>query len=263
MPIDDAVIARVAARLRGAQESATPIAPVRDELAASGVDAAYAVQDANTRHALAHGRRLVGRKIGLTSRAVQEQLGVDAPDFGMLFDDMSLRDGAVVGAGKVLQPKAEAEIAFVMNRALDDPGLALRDLVAAVEYVLPAIEIVGSRIRDWNIKLLDTIADNASSGLFVLGAAPRTLDGLDLASCAMEMDRGGERASTGTGAACLGNPLNAALWLARTMARVGRPLQAGDIVMSGALGPMVAVAPGDTIEAHIEGLGSVRATFAA
>jgi 2-keto-4-pentenoate hydratase len=263
MPIDDGVIARVAARLRVAQESGTPIAPVRDELAPGGVDAAYAVQEANTRHALAHGRRLVGRKIGLTSKAVQEQLGVDSPDFGMLFDDMSLRDGAVVEAGEVLQPKAEAEMAFVMSRDLDDPDLTLDDLIAAVEYVLPAIEIVGSRIRDWNIKLLDTIADNASCGLFVLGATPRTLHGLELLSCAMEMQRDGERVSTGTGAACLGNPLNAALWLARTIARVGRPLQAGDIVMSGALGPMVAVVPGNTIEARIEGLGSVRAAFAA
>jgi len=263
MPSDDGLIAQVAARLRAAQESGTPIAPVRDELAPGGVDAAYAVQDANTRHALAQGRRLVGRKIGLTSKAVQEQLGVHSPDFGMLFDDMSLRDGAVVDAGKVLQPKVEAEVAFVMNRGLDDADLELRDLVAAVEYVLPAIEIVGSRIRDWDIGLLDTIADNASSGLFVLGASPRTLDGLDLVSCAMQMQRDGEQVSSGTGAACLGNPLNAALWLARTMARVGRPLQAGDVVMSGALGLMVAVAPGHTIEARIEGLGSVRAAFAA
>jgi 2-keto-4-pentenoate hydratase len=263
MPIDDDVIAQVAARLRAAQESGTPIAPVRDDLADGGVDAAYAVQEANTRHALAHGRRLVGRKIGLTSKAVQEQLGVDSPDFGMLFDDMSLRDGAVVEAGKVLQPKAEAEMAFVINRDLDHPDLTLDDLVAAIEYVLPAIEIVGSRIRDWNIRLLDTIADNASSGLFVLGATPSALDGLELVSCTMEMTRDGTRVSTGTGAACLGNPLNAALWLARTIARVGRPLQAGDIVMSGALGPMVVVAPGNTIEARIEGLGSVRAGFAA
>ena len=263
MSSDHDLIERVAVRLREAQATGTPIAPVRDDLAAGGADAAYAVQEANTRHALACGRRLTGRKIGLTSKAVQAQLGVDSPDFGMLFDDMRLRDGDVVPRGKVMQPKAEAEVAFVLRRDLDDADLTLFDVASAVEYALPAIEIVGSRIRDWNIGLLDTIADNASSGMFVLGDTPRTLEGLDLPACGMVMERRGERVSTGNGAACLGNPLNAALWLAHRMVGVGRPLRAGDIVMSGALGPMVAVAPGDTIEARIEGLGSVRATFEA
>ena len=262
MPIDHDLIQRVAARLREAEASGVPIAPIRDELAAGGVDAAYAVQDANTRHALAGGRRLVGRKIGLTSKAVQAQLGVDSPDFGMLFADMALRDGGEVPRGRVLQPKAEAEVAFVMGKDLDDPELTLFDVASAVDHVLPAIEIVGSRIRDWNIKLLDTIAVNASSGMFVLGTDARTLEGLDLPACAMTMERRGEPVSSGTGAACLGNPLNAALWLAHKMVQVGRPLRSGDIVMSGALGPMVAVLPGDAIQASIGGLGSVRVTFA-
>lgn len=263
MTIDDDLIQRVAARLREAEASGSPVAPVRDELAAGGIDTAYAVQDANTRYALARGRRLVGRKIGLTSKAVQSQLGVDSPDFGMLFADMAVRDGDEVPWGRVMQPRAEAEVAFVMRRDLDEPDLALPDVAAAVEHVLPAIEIVGSRIRDWNIDLLDTIADNASSGLFVIGGTPRKLEGLDLPACAMAMERRGEPVSAGTGAACLGNPLNAALWLARRMAQVGRPLRAGDIVMSGALGPMVAISPGDAIEARIENLGSVRVGFAA
>jgi len=263
MLIDDDLIERVAARLREAEASATAIAPVRDELASGGVDAAYSVQDVNTRHALSRGRRLVGRKIGLTSKAVQAQLGVDSPDFGMLFADMALRDGDEVPRGKVLQPKAEAEVAFVIGRDLDDADRTLVDVAASIEHVLPAIEIVGSRIRDWNIKLLDTIADNASSGMFVLGDEARTLDGLDLPACAMTMRRRGEPVSAGTGEACLGNPLNAALWLAHKMVQVGRPLRAGDIVMSGALGPMVTITPGDTIEARIDGLGSVRVGFAA
>jgi 2-keto-4-pentenoate hydratase len=263
MSIDDDLIVRVAARLREAQATGTPIAPLRDDLAAGGVEAAYAVQEANTMHALAGGRRLVGRKIGLTSKAVQAQLGVDSPDFGMLFEDMRLRDGEAVPRGKVLQPKAEAEVAFVLGRDLDDPDLTLFDVASAIEYALPAIEIVGSRIRDWNIGLLDTIADNASSGMFVLGDTRRTLDGLDLPACAMAMERRGERVSAGSGAACLGNPLNAALWLAHRMVQVGRPLRAGDIVMSGALGPMVSVAPGDAIEARIQGLGSVQVMFEA
>jgi 2-keto-4-pentenoate hydratase len=263
MRADHDLIERIASRLREAEASGTPIAPVRDELAPGGVDAAYAVQDANTRHGLADGRRLVGRKIGLTSKAVQAQIGVDSPDFGMLFADMALRDGDQVARGRVLQPKAEAEVAFVMRRDLDDPHVALPDLAAAVECAIPAIEIVGSRIRNWDIKLLDTIADNASSGMFVLGDSERKLDGLDLARSRMTMQRRGETVSSGTGAACLDHPLNAALWLARKMAEVGRPLRAGDIVMSGALGPMVSIVPGDAIEARIEGLGSVRVAFAA
>jgi 2-keto-4-pentenoate hydratase len=263
MPIDHDLIERVAARLREAQATGTPTAPVRDELAAEGVDAAYAVQEVNTLHALASGRRLAGRKIGLTSKAVQAQLGVDSPDFGMLFDDMRLPDGGAVPRGKAMQAKAEAEVAFVLGRDLDQPNLTLFDVTSAIQYALPAIEIVGSRIRDWNIGLLDTIADNASSGMFVLGDTPRTLDGLDLPSCGMVMERRGEQVSAGSGAACLGNPLNAALWLAHRMVQAGRPLRAGDIVMSGALGPMVTVAPGDAIEARIEGLGRVRATFEA
>jgi 2-keto-4-pentenoate hydratase len=188
---------------------------------------------------------------------------VDSPDFGMLFADMGLRDGDQVPRGRVLQPRAEAEVAFVMRRDVDDLGVTVQDLAAAVACVLPAIEVVGSRIRDWDIKLLDTIADNASSGMFVLGDVGRKLEGLDLAGCAMTMHRRGETVSLGTGAACLDHPLNAALWLARKMAEVQRPLRAGDIVMSGALGPMVAVVPGDALEARIEGLGCVRVAFAA
>jgi 2-keto-4-pentenoate hydratase len=253
----------VAKRLRQAAETGVAIPPIRDELASGGVAAAYAVQKANTDHYVAAGRRLVGRKIGLTSKSVQKQLGVDSPDFGMLFADMALYDGEEVTLGKVLQPKVEAEVAFVLERDLDRPDVTLADVISAVAYALPAVEIVGSRIAGWNIKLLDTIADNASSGLFVLGTQPRRLDGLDLRLCGMAMERRGEPVSFGAGAACLGNPLNAALWLARTMAQVGSPLKAGDIVMSGALGPMVSVAAGDVLDTRINGLGTVRAAFAA
>jgi 2-keto-4-pentenoate hydratase len=174
---------------------------------------------------------------------------------------MAVPDGEPVAFSKVLQGKVEAEVALVLARDLDAPPFTLVDLISAVAYALPAIEIVGSRIENWNIKLLDTIADNASSGLFVLGTEPRKLEALDLRLCGMVMERRGEPVSTGAGAACLGNPLNAALWLAHTMAQRGSPLRAGDVVMSGALGPMVAVAPGDVFEARIEGLGSVRAAF--
>src|SRR6516225_554675 len=256
-------IRSVATRLREATEKGVAIPPVRDEIADGGIAAAYAVQQVNTKHYLKQGRRLVGRKIGLTSKSVQKQLGVDSPDFGMLFADMALYDGEEVAVGRLMQPKVEAEIAFVLERDLIRPGATLADVVSAIAYALPAVEIVGSRIENWNIKLLDTVADNASSGLFVLGTQPRKLDQIDLRLCGMAMERRGEPVSFGAGVACLGNPLNAALWLARTMVEVGNPLKAGDIVMSGALGPMATVAAGDIIDVRISGLGSVRTAFGA
>ncbi len=261
----DAKLSRAADLLLGAYQDG-PIAPVRDELVANGdVNAAYAVQEINTKRWLAQGRRLAGRKIGLTSVAVQKQLGVDQPDFGMLFADMAVCDGEPVAAGRVLQPKSEAEIAFVLGRDLTGEQPTVADLMRAIDYAVIAIEIVGSRIANWDIRLVDTVADNASSGLFVLGNTPYRLDGLDLRDCEMVMTRAsdGERVSAGRGEACLGHPLNAALWLARKMIETGRPLQAGDIILSGALGPMVAAQPGETYEARVSGLGSVRASFAA
>ena len=263
MSIDAKAIDEIAGRLRRAADTGVAIPPIRDEIAAGGVGAAYAVQQANTAHYLAHGRRLVGRKIGLTSKSVQKQLGVDSPDFGMLYADMALGDGEDVALGRVMQPKVEAEIALVLEKDLPQPRVTLAEVISAAAYALPAIEIVASRIENWNIKLLDTIADNASSGLFVLGGEPKQLDGLDLRLCGMSMERRGEPVSVGAGAACLGNPLNAAVWLARTMVEVGAPLKAGDVIMTGALGPMVTVDPGDVIDVRINGLGSVRAVFAA
>ncbi len=260
------LIAAIADRLFDAETRAIPCAPVRDLLpagigAAAAVDHAYAVQQYNTRRRLAAGQRLVGRKIGLTSVAVQQQLGVDSPDFGMLFADMAVADGEPIALARTLQPKAEAEVALVLRRDLLQERHSIADLVAATGYALPAIEIVGSRIANWDIRLADTIADNASSGLFVLGRHPVALDGLDLARCAMTMERAGQQVSHGSGAACLGNPLNAALWLADMMVRRGAPLRAGDILMTGALGPMVAVRPGDSFVARIDGLGEVNAVF--
>jgi 2-keto-4-pentenoate hydratase len=235
---------------------------VRDVLPAGDVDTAYRAQQKNTARWLAAGRRLVGRKIGLTSKAVQKQLGVDQPDFGMLFADMAIGDGEDVAVGRVLQPKAEAEIALVLERPLTHEKHTYADVIAATAYCLPAIEIVGSRVANWDIRLVDTVADNASSGLFVLGARPVKLDAFDIAACGMTMERRGEQVSVGGGAACLGNPLNAAVWLADAMLRYGCPLAAGDIVLTGALGPMVGVAPGDVFTANIQGLGTVRACFA-
>jgi 2-keto-4-pentenoate hydratase len=213
----------VADKLFAAHNSRTPIPPVREMLPAGAIAQAYAAQEINTKRWLSAGRRLVGRKIGLTSIAVQRQLGVDQPDYGTLFDDMAVPDGWDVPADQLIQPKVEAEIAFVIGRDLDHERLTIADVLRAVEFALPAIEIVDSRIAEWKIGILDTIADNASSGLYVLGASPKKLDGLELRLCGMVMEMGGEEVSVGAGAACLGDPLSATLWLARTMAKVGRP----------------------------------------
>lgn len=250
-----------AARLREAERSGRPCRPVRDLIGAEDLVAAYSVQEHGTRTRLAAGARLSGRKIGLTSAAVQKQLGVSQPDYGMLFADMEVPDGACAPAGRLLQPRAEAEIAFVLGRDLDREGVTSADLTRAIEYAVCAIEIVDSRIENWDIRIADTIADNGSAGMYVLGSRPRRLEDLDLLLCGMVARKNGEIVSLGAGAACLGNPLHAAGWLAETMARVARPLRAGDVILSGALGPMVPTAPGDLFEAEIQGLGSARVAF--
>ena len=258
---DHGDVRTAAASLSAALRDGVSCDPVKPLLEPLGIEAAYAVQDLLTEQALAGGRRIVGRKIGLTSVAVQTQLGVDQPDFGILFDDMEYGNGQEVPLSRLIQPKVEAEIAFVIERDLDAERPVLAHVLNAIGYALPAIEIVDSRVRDWKISILDTIADNASSGLYVLGGAPKKVDAFDLALCGMSLELGGEPVSVGCGAACLGNPLNAVVWLARTMAKVGRPLRAGDVVLSGALGPMVPVQHGNVFEARISGLGNVTATF--
>lgn len=260
--MDNEIFEQIASRLRKAQDVGVPIPPIRDEIAQAGVAGAYNIQRLNTSLYQAHGRRVCGRKIGLTAKSVQQQLGVSEPDYGVLFSDMALTDDAIVTSGAVLQPKVEAEVAFVLSRDLNmlEPNSA--DVIRGTDFVLPAIEVVGSRIENWNIGLLDTIADNASSGLFVLGGQPTKLDGLDLRVCGMVMEQNGVEVSTGAGAACLGSPINAVVWLARRMVELGTPLKAGDVVMSGALGPMVQANPGDAFEVRIDGLGSVRVGFA-
>jgi 2-keto-4-pentenoate hydratase len=254
---DDATVDVLAKRLRAAYDSYEPIAPIRDELPAGDVDAAYAVQRINTDHWVTQGRRIVGRKIGLTSPAVQQQLGVDQPDFGALFDDMLLHDGGTVPYRAVLQPRAEAEVAIVLGRPIEDPDVTVEQLAASIDHLLPAIEVVGSRIAGWDISIVDTVADNASSGMFVLGTTPVDPASVDLATATMVMTLDGEPVSEGIGAACLGHPYNAALWLVTRMIAENTPIRVGDVVMSGALGPMKDLAPGMTARANIDGLGSV------
>lgn len=247
--------------LRTAAAERRPCPPLRETVEVADVASGYAVQKINVDRALAKGRKIVGRKIGLTSPVVQAQLGVDQPDFGVLFADMAMPESIEIPFGAVLQPRVEAEIAFVLERDLAEPGLTIASVAQAIAFALPSIEIVGSRVADWNIRIFDTIADNASSGAFVLGGAPKLLKDLDLRLCGMRLDHLGEPVSTGCGAACLGHPLNAVLWLAERLVAEGEMLRAGDVVLSGALGPMVSVTPGATYTATISGLGSVSAVF--
>ncbi|MFT0891487.1 2-keto-4-pentenoate hydratase [Pseudochelatococcus sp. G4_1912] len=237
--------------------------PIRRHLAARDIAGAYAVQEANTVRWLSEGRRLTGRKIGLTAKIVQKNAGIDQPDYGMLFSDMEIADGDTIPEGTLFQPKAEGEIAFVLERDLTTENPSLAEVVRATAYALPALEIIDTRIANWDLDIVDTIADNASSGLYVLGATPRKIDQLDLQMCGMVIEKNGDPVSFGAGIACLGHPLNSLRWLARTMVRLGRPLHAGDVVMSGALGPMVRSFDGEYLEARISGLGSVGVQFGA
>ncbi|MFJ6567436.1 2-keto-4-pentenoate hydratase [Streptomyces sp. NPDC091292] len=247
--------------LAAARKAGRPCPPVRGLLPDGDLDAAYAVQSSWVADQVAGGARVVGRKVGLTNPAVQEQLGVEQPDFGVLLDSMECPPGIPVDIGRTLQPKIEAEIAFVLGSDLTDTVIGPAEVAAATAYVVAGLEIVDSRIAGWDITIVDTVADNASSGLFALGADRQSLDGLDLPGCVMTMRRGGEVVSRGTGAACLGDPLAAVAWLATTARDRGSPLRAGDIVLSGALGPMVPVAPGDSFRAEITGVGEVAAAF--
>jgi 2-keto-4-pentenoate hydratase len=261
IPDDEGPIELAARALREARLEGEAIAPVRGDFEDHDLDTAYAIQLAGLDLAFLHGRRIVGRKIGLTSEAVQANLGIDTPDFGALFADMEVADGGSVDVDRLIAPRAEAELAFVIGAAIPHPDATVAEVARAVDCVLPAIEIVDSRVRDWDITAFDTIADNASSALYVLGAQPARLRDVDTRLCGMTLERGGEPVSTGAGAACLGDPILALRWLAREMARRSTPLQPGDLVLSGALGALVPVSAGEHYEARISGAGSVRVSF--
>jgi 2-keto-4-pentenoate hydratase len=255
----DPRIEQWAERLRQAETHREPISPLRDELGADPDGSlAYAIQQANVAHAVAQGRRVVGRKIGLTSPAVQRQLGVDQPDFGTLFADTEYGDGIEIPAGRLIQPRAEGEVALVLERDLDNAPHGFTEVMRAVAFALPSIEVVDSRIADWQISIVDTVADNASCGVYVVGSRPVPLRKFDILSLPMRMLVNGEEVSSGVGAACLGNPLHAARWLADELCRRGIPLRAGDVLMTGALGPLRPVRQGDELVARFGDLGTVR-----
>lgn len=261
--VAETVLDEAARRLLDAARSGVPCPPVRDLLGSTDLEAAYAVQARLTAARTAAGARIFGRKIGLTSEAVQRQIGVDQPDFGVLFDDMAFSDGDAVPFGAVLQPKAEAEVAFVLKDDLADGDLDVAQVRAAIDYAVAAVEVCGSRVAGWDISFADMVADNASSGVYVLGVERRGLDDFEPVSVQMSMTVDGVEVSSGNGAACLGDPLNAVVWLARKAREFGAPLRAGQVALSGALGPMATITPGATVSVTISGLGAVSADFPA
>jgi len=252
---NDRLIAAATA-LREARQQRKSIDKVSITHEIQGLDEAYAVAQMNTDYKLNLGVRIIGKKVGLTSKAVQQQLGVDQPDFGILFEDMMVLEGESVKVSQLIQPKAEAEIAFVLAADISGAVPTWGEFLVKVAYALPALEVVDSAIHDWKITLEDTVADNASCGLFVLGQQPIAIDQFNFAALAMHMEKNGEVVSLGSGAACLGHPLRAAWWLAKTMVERGISLKAGEIILSGALGPMVNVQAGDVIHVDIGELGS-------
>lgn len=258
---DDSQVVAAAQRLAVAAATGKTCPPVRDLIGPDDIATAYRVQKYFNAARAGTGRTVIGRKIGATSEAVQTQLGVLQPDFGVLFSDMAYQDGDTITMDRLLQPRAEAEIAFILDCDLDHGQLDSAQCRAAVGYAVAALEIVDSRITNWDISFADTVADNASSGVFVLGRQHRTLAQFEPADAVMTMRIDGEVVSTGTGAACLGDPLNALSWLARRAREFGDPLRAGQIVLSGALGPMRPLHPHARVEATVDGLGTVVAAF--
>jgi 2-oxopent-4-enoate hydratase len=256
------VLGALADDLWAAEHTRQPIEPLTATRPELTVDEAYAIQELNTERKLGEGRILRGRKIGLTSHAMQTLLGVDEPDFGALLDDMFVEDGDAIPAGTLIQPKAEAEVAFVLGADLAGPGVTTTHALRAIDAAMASIEIVDSRIADWRIGLADTVADNASSGRVVLGTRLVPPAELDLRLVGMAIWRNGELADTGAGAAALGHPARCVAWLANTLGTLGSGLRAGDVVMSGALHRAFEVGSGDDVRAELAGLGGVSVRFA-
>lgn len=238
-----------------------PIEPLTSRNGNITVEDAYKIQLKNVKRKLETGLKVKGKKIGITSFAVQRMLNVNQPDFGYLFDSMYVEDGGVVNLDSLIQPRVEGEIAFVMEKDLKGPGVTEVDVLRATAFVVPAIEIVDSRIKNWKIKIQDTIADNASSALFVLGGKKTLVDNLDFKCLGMILEQNGEVVVSGAGAASLGNPVRAVAWLANKLAEFGEYLRAGEIVLSGALAQLVVPRRNDFFKVTIQKLGSVSIKF--
>lgn len=259
--MNENLIAALGAELHAALESRVPVEPLTARYPKIAIGDAYRIQQHMVGRRLDAGERIIGKKIGVTSEPVMKMLGVYQPDFGMLTSGMVFRDGDAIKASSLIQPKAEGEIAFILGRDLTGPGITPTDVLDATETVRACFEIVDSRIRDWKIKIEDTVADNASCGVLVLGERavdPRSIDMID---CAMTLEQNGSVVAKGRGAAALGNPLNAVAWLANTLGELGMGLHAGDIILSGSLAAMVPASAGDSFRVDIAGLGGCSVRF--
>jgi 2-oxopent-4-enoate/cis-2-oxohex-4-enoate hydratase len=259
--MDKNLITQLGDELYTALTTRQVLEPLTNRYADITIENAYHIQQRMLARRLEAGEKVVGKKIGVTSAAVMNLLGVRQPDFGYMLDGMSYNEGESIPMDTLIQPKAEGEIAFVMKRDLMGPGVTAADVLAATEGVMTCFEIVDSRIRDWKIKIQDTVADNASCGVFVLGDRLVDPRDVDLATCGMVLEKNGEIACTGAGAATLGNPVNAMVWLTNTLGRLGIPLKAGEVVLSGSLGPMIPVKAGDNLRVTIGGIGGCSVKF--
>ena len=259
--MDDLKIKQYGDELYEAFVKFSPVRPLLEREPDITIEDAYKIQEHFVARRVAAGERIIGKKIGATSKPVQDFLGVYQPDFGMLTSGMVYQEGDTIDLGTMIQPKAEAELAFVLKADLKGPGITAMDVIRATDYVLPCFEIVDSRIVDWKIKIQDTVADNASCGVFVLGSQMRDVREVDLITCGMVLEKNGEVVVCGAGAATMNSPLNAVAWLANTLGRLGVPLKAGEIILSGALGAMVPVKAGDNLRVSIGGIGHCSIRF--
>lgn len=250
----------LARALYTAEHLRTAIPPITEQFPDLSIDDAYAIQMENVQRVQREGQVISGKKIGLTSPGIQQQLGVNEPDYGHLFASMDIRDGRVP-TDQLIQPKIEAELAFTLKKDLSGGQVTLADVMDATDYVQAAFEIVDSRVADWRIKLIDTVSDNASSGRYVLGEKKLRLDDADVSLVTMELLRNGVPEQSGTAAAVLGNPCLAVAWLANCLFRYGVVLKKGEVILSGAFSAAPVVKLGDVFEAHFSDFGSVKAVF--
>ena len=259
--MDAKLIETLGDELYQAMTTQTVVDPLTSRYPDITIENAYHVQQRMVARRVQAGERVVGKKIGVTSAAVMNMLGVYQPDFGYLLDGMIYNEGDAIDTSTLIQPKAEGEIAFILKKDLMGPGVTAADVMAATEGVMACFEIVDSRIKNWKIKIQDTVADNASCGVFVLGDRLVDPRDVDLATCGMVLEKNGEIVATGAGAAALGHPANAVAWLANTLGRLGMGLKAGEVVLSGSLGIMVPVQAGDSLRVSIGGIGGCSVRF--
>lgn len=239
----------------------TTVAPLTDREADITIEDAYQIQEQMVKRRIEAGETIVGKKIGVTSKAVQNLIGVDQPDFGQLTSGMCFYEGEDISLANLIQPKAEAEVAFVLKKDLVGPGITAKDVIAATDYIVPCFELVDSRITDWKIKIEDTVADNASCGVFVLGKTKMKLTDIDLNLAGMLLERDGELVETSVGAAVQGGPVNAVVWLANTLGKLGLPFRAGEVILSGSQSSLVPAIAGESLRCTVGGLGSCEINF--